>query len=316
MKILHISDTHNHHHQLQALPAADVIVHSGDFTMAGTEAEVIDFIEWFCSLPYKHKVFIAGNHDVCLFGADINGLPENCHYLYGNGVTIEGIKFFGIPMFVEDDISGNYTKMLKNVPIDTDVLITHQPSYGILDEGDDIYYGSKVLRESIKRVKPKYHLFGHIHCLNGIKKAGGIIYSNAALVDEDYKLNYSPHVLFPNMTVLKYDNPSFVWDKLDRTRIGPNVTGLTDTVIVYVPYTVGMKANPFIAIRKEYNLLVYLSINDASLVNHDQQGLLSEKEQSLISEWLKLNRTVLLQHWNQEIDTFELVCLLQRKRQK
>lgn len=50
MKILHISDTHNHHRQLQALPAADVIVHSGDFTMAGTEAEVIDFIEWFCAL--------------------------------------------------------------------------------------------------------------------------------------------------------------------------------------------------------------------------------------------------------------------------
>ena len=207
MKILHISDTHNHHRQLQALPAADVIVHSGDFTMAGTEAEVIDFIEWFCALPYNHKVFIAGNHDACLFGADINGLPENCHYLYGNGVTIEGMKFFGIPMFVEDDISGNYTQMLENIPTDADVLITHQPPYGILDEGDDIHYGSKVLRESIKRVKPKYHLFGHIHGLNGIKKAGGIIYSNAALVDEDYKLNYSPHVLFPNMTVLKYDNP-------------------------------------------------------------------------------------------------------------
>lgn len=115
MKILHISDTHNHHRQLQDLPAADVIVHSGDFTMVGTEAEVIDFMEWFCALPYKHKVFIAGNHDDCLFGADINGLPENCHYLYGNGVTIEGIKFFGIPMFVEDDISGNYTKMLENI---------------------------------------------------------------------------------------------------------------------------------------------------------------------------------------------------------
>ena len=50
--------------------------------MVGTEAEVIDFMEWFCALPYKHKVFIAGNHDDCLFGADINGLPENCHYLY------------------------------------------------------------------------------------------------------------------------------------------------------------------------------------------------------------------------------------------
>lgn len=59
MKILHISDTHSHHRQLQDLPAADVIVHSGDFTMVGTEAEVIDFMEWFCALPYKHKVFLS-----------------------------------------------------------------------------------------------------------------------------------------------------------------------------------------------------------------------------------------------------------------
>lgn len=127
MKILHISDTHSHHRQLQDLPAADVLVHSGDFTMAGTEAEVIDFMEWFCALPYKHKVFIAGNHDDCLFGADINGLPENCHYLYGNGVTIEGIKFFGIPMFVEDDIVVTILKCWRTfLPIPTCLsLISH-----------------------------------------------------------------------------------------------------------------------------------------------------------------------------------------------
>ena len=163
MKILHISDTHSHHRQLQDLPAADVLVHSGDFTMAGTEAEVIDFMEWFCALPYKHKVFIAGNHDDCLFGADINGLPENCHYLYGNGVTIEGIKFFGIPMFVEDDISGNYTKMLENIPSNTDVLITHQPPYLIMDESAGLHYGSRTLLDAVKRIKPEAHLFGHIH---------------------------------------------------------------------------------------------------------------------------------------------------------
>lgn len=306
MKILHISDTHNHHRQLQDLPAADVIVHSGDFTLAGTEAEVIDFMGWFCDLPYKHKVFIAGNHDDCLFGADIKGLPVNCHYLYGNSVTIEGVKFFGIPMFVEDDISGKYTQMLATIPTDTNILITHQPPYGILDEGDDCHYGSKILRESIKQVKPNFHLFGHIHGLNGIKKSNDTIYSNAALVDEDYKLKYAPHILFQGMTVLKYDNPSFVWDKLDRTRIAPDETGLSYSVIVYVPYEVGMKVTPFITVRKEHNLLVYLSIYDASFINPDQQGLLSEEELFLISAWLKLNGTALLLHWNQEIDTFGL----------
>lgn len=55
MTILHISDTHGLHNQLTDLPAADVIVHSGDFTLGGSENEAIEFIQWFCDLPYKHK---------------------------------------------------------------------------------------------------------------------------------------------------------------------------------------------------------------------------------------------------------------------
>ncbi len=66
------------HRRLTSLPEGDVIVHSGDFTMAGTEAEALDFMEWFCDLPYRHKVFIAGNHDFCLRGASLEGLDENC----------------------------------------------------------------------------------------------------------------------------------------------------------------------------------------------------------------------------------------------
>ena len=40
MRIIHISDTHNMHRQLTNLPEGDVIVHSGDFTMMGTEGDV------------------------------------------------------------------------------------------------------------------------------------------------------------------------------------------------------------------------------------------------------------------------------------
>ncbi len=68
MKILHLSDTHGLHKNLRSLPEADVIVHSGDFTFAGSEEEAYDFMNWFCNLPYEHKVFIAGNHDMCMYG--------------------------------------------------------------------------------------------------------------------------------------------------------------------------------------------------------------------------------------------------------
>lgn len=195
MTILHISDTHGLHRQLQDLPVADVVVHSGDFTMAGTENEVVDFIEWFCALPHRHKVFIAGNHDDSLFGADIKGLPPYCHYLNCNGTMIDGLRFFGVPMFVEDDISGNYQLMLESIPSDTDVLITHQPPYGIMDKSGRLHFGNKTLLNVVKNMQPKAHLFGHIHISNGLYRQWSTVYSNAALVNEDYKLSHNPHII-------------------------------------------------------------------------------------------------------------------------
>ena len=42
MTILHLSDTHNKHHLLKDLPEADIIIHSGDVSFAGSEDEVTD----------------------------------------------------------------------------------------------------------------------------------------------------------------------------------------------------------------------------------------------------------------------------------
>src|SRR5574344_707337 len=115
-KICVISDTHNLHKQLGKLPDADILVHCGDVTMAGSEGEAIDFLNWFLDQPHKYKIFIGGNHDFCLYGADINGLPDNCYYLNGNGVEIEGLHFYGVPMFMEDAMSGDYDKLIATIP--------------------------------------------------------------------------------------------------------------------------------------------------------------------------------------------------------
>ena len=163
MKILHISDTHGKHQILKDLPNADVIVHTGDITEDGTEEEVKDFIEWFSGLSYAHKIFIAGNHDNCLYGANIEGLPDNMHYLCNDGITIDGIKFYGVPMFLQDDLDGNFPELFGRIPADMDVLLTHQPPLGILDEQDGINYGDYTLFKRVMDVRPKCHLFGHLH---------------------------------------------------------------------------------------------------------------------------------------------------------
>ena len=195
MLILHLSDTHGKHHELSNLPPADIIIHSGDISFAGSENEVIDFIEWFTALPYKYKIFIAGNHDDCLFGANIDGLPQNCFYLCNSGINIEGVKFYGVPMFMEDAMSGEYDKNIQQIPDDTDILVTHQPPYSVLDFSANLHYGDRKLLQTVHRIKPKYHLFGHIHDAYGIVKSEHTTFVNAAILSENYELKNEPILL-------------------------------------------------------------------------------------------------------------------------
>lgn len=195
MKILHLSDTHGLHHELDELPFADVIIHSGDFTFGGLAQEVMDFIEWFGALPHTHKIFIAGNHDDCLYQAEIEGLPENTHYLCNSEIRIEGVSFYGIPMFMADAIHGEYDKSMNRIPLNTDILITHQPPYGIMDFSEDVHYGDEVLLSRITVVKPKYHLFGHIHNNYGTLKSKKTVFVNSAILNNDYKIANKPNLL-------------------------------------------------------------------------------------------------------------------------
>ena len=192
MRIVHISDTHSRHHQLPDLPAADMIIHSGDLSFAGTGNEVKDFIDWFGGLPYKYKIFIAGNHDFCLEGKKQERiqhfLPENCFYLYNSGITIEGLKFWGVPFFVSDDANSSFPQIMSQIPADTDILITHRPPYGILDRTGDVSFGCPDLLIAVMEISPRYHLFGHAHNAYGTRKLHETTFVNASFVNEDYYL--------------------------------------------------------------------------------------------------------------------------------
>lgn len=200
MKILHLSDTHGYHRSITGLPQADVIVHSGDFTMAGDEKEALDFIEWFCDLDYPQKIFISGNHDECMYGSQVEGLDENVHYLCNSGIEIAGVKFYGVPMFMGDCITNRQSRFYSQIPSDTDVLITHSPAFGILDLDDSadekyINYGSEELLARLPSLNVGLHLFGHVHRQHGILEKDGIIFSNGAIMNEDYSRINLPNVI-------------------------------------------------------------------------------------------------------------------------
>ncbi len=185
MTILQISDTHNRHGLLKHLPAADVIVHCGDFTDYGTEAEALDFLNWFIALPHRHKLFVAGNHDLCLWDAlDIEDLPQGVHFLQDRGCEIDGVKFFGLA----------YNHPVGLIPDDIDVLVTHEPPAMILDVTFGAHWGNEPLRGRVFQVSPRYHLFGHAHEDNGTVTEAGIVFSNGSVLDNRYNVAYPPRL--------------------------------------------------------------------------------------------------------------------------
>ena len=190
MILLHLSDTHGKHHLLKDLPKADIIVHSGDISEDGTESEVLDFLNWFCDLSYRYKIFVAGNHDFCLENAQqIEGLPHDCHYLHSSGVEIEGVKFWGVSYFTSDELAGNIAQQMMEIPLNTDVLITHRPPYCILDFDDSNNFGCVDLLHAMSKIRPKYHLFGHVHTGYGIEKSQYTTFVNASLVRKNKIVN-------------------------------------------------------------------------------------------------------------------------------
>ena len=209
MKLLHISDTHSMHglYPMSRFEGIDVIVHSGDCSNYKdpykNEQEVRNFIEWYKHVPVVNKIYVAGNHDTSIekrFISRENFTDNGIVYLENEGITIDGIKYWGspnTPSFNDWAFMKARHKLYKTweaIPDDTDVLITHGPPKGILDLSTDVKHnlemcGCSALRKRVEKMNLKAMCFGHIHNSEGITNQGiariggrDTIYSNAACV--------------------------------------------------------------------------------------------------------------------------------------
>ena len=208
MKLVLISDTHTMHEDL-VLPQGDILIHSGDFTGRGKPHEVEEFFGWLerQSKNFKHIVFIAGNHELSFdykstWVVDaIKSLPTNVHYLEDSEIIIDDIKFYGSPWQPEFfDWAFNLPRGKKleekweMIPNDTDVLITHGPPMYILDYTlrNMINVGCLALYNKVIQIKPKLHVFGHIHEGYGIKEQDGTMFVNASSATARYELINKP----------------------------------------------------------------------------------------------------------------------------
>jgi len=191
MKILHISDTHTYHDQLQIPQGIDMVIHSGDCSNPrdpyNNEPEVRAFIDWYKQLPIKNKIYVAGNHDTSIEKKLVikkDFTDAGIIYLEDDLVEIQGLLIYGNPYTPN---FGNWAFMKDRVKLDrywpqampdyVDILVTHGPPKGILDKSYDRNNyleccGDKSLLNKVLQVKPKYHLFGHIHNCKDIVNAG------------------------------------------------------------------------------------------------------------------------------------------------
>jgi Icc-related predicted phosphoesterase len=213
MKIVCLSDTHNFNEEI-TVPDGDLLIHSGDATIRGTQREVEDFLAWFSSLPHRRKIFVAGNHDWLYEKenrfARLLTAKFQIKYLQDSFTEIDGLKIYGSPWqprFYEWAFNLNRGAEMAEkwnlIPDDIDILITHGPPYGILDEVPRRDFientGCEELRRRVEEIasgdKLKLHIFGHIHCGYGQTEKFGVKFVNASNCDESYQPTQPPIVV-------------------------------------------------------------------------------------------------------------------------
>ena len=172
MKLLVFSDLHRDKVAARSLversAEADVFIGAGDFAvMRHGIGDVIAILKEVD----KPTVLVPGNAE------SDSELREACegwdsaHILHGEGVTVEGVRFYGIgggiPVTPFGEWSFDLTEdeadvMLAGCP-EGGVLVSHSPPHGHVDEGGGRHLGSHAVLDTIERASPRLVVCGHIH---------------------------------------------------------------------------------------------------------------------------------------------------------
>lgn len=205
-----ISDTHGEHDSV-VLPEGDILVHAGDVTAHGTENDLIAFLDWFGGRDFRHRLFVAGNHDTFPERSPVRAArwarEAGVIWLNDSGCELDGLSFWGSPItprfqdwaFMRNpgaDIEAHWAL----IPEQVDVLVTHGPPHGILDQverpgGLLENTGCPSLLATLQRVRPAVHLFGHIHEGHGLVERAGTSYYNVSTMNRGYRIANAPVVI-------------------------------------------------------------------------------------------------------------------------
>lgn len=227
LRFVCISDTHMQHNHLN-LPDGDVLIHCGDFTNHGSLPEIEEFLEWLSTLKYKHIIVIPGNHEMLLdapyyedYWSDWATQKEcsieafkafsnlsNVTLLIDDDIVVEGFRIWGSPWVPQhggwktgfnkttDELELHWENV---IPDNIDILVTHTPCKGYGDReplGHTV--GCPHLLSAIEKIKPKFHVCGHIHSDYGVHKFESFdgVSINASSVTDYYYTSLRNPIIF------------------------------------------------------------------------------------------------------------------------
>jgi Icc-related predicted phosphoesterase len=216
MKIVSLSDVHTKWQNIK-VPPCDLLISAGDYSFKGQEYVVRGFHAWLREQPAKHIISVQGNHEVWVeqnFLEAKAAAQEECpgvHFMEEGLVEIDGFKIWCSSVTPSHGRGWSWNRergeAIKahwdRIPKGTNILITHGPAFGVLDEVHEqfamgiahMHVGCEELAKAIKRVKPDLHFHGHIHSGYGQHHADGLSSYNSSICDEMYLPINLPHVV-------------------------------------------------------------------------------------------------------------------------
>jgi len=187
--------------------ATTVLIHCGDFTNVGHLEDLLNFNRWLGQQPYDHRLYIWGNHDRVEDNQSwAQALLTNGTCIHDRFYEVDGMTFFGCsytPEFLDWDFMHNKSqgqRYWQGISGPIDVLVTHGPPEGILDQVDHNALGCRAHRQQVEKIAPRVNCFGHIHRERKDKRTQALewdnisstLFINAAIVDEQYRIVREP----------------------------------------------------------------------------------------------------------------------------
>ncbi|MEB3764733.1 MAG: metallophosphoesterase family protein [Desulfurococcales archaeon] len=176
--ILHVSDIHCANDKLEKLLNRagdyDLIVATGDFQCVDTATLFVK--------KAVNKLAVTGNIDD---PAIARVLRDNEVLLDGRITEVQGTIIAGIGGLDFHSSLDSLKQKLGNSRVD--ILLSHHPPKGILDRVFfGLHAGVRELRDFVTMLRPRLHLFGHIHESRGVEEKNGSLFVNPGPLKRGY----------------------------------------------------------------------------------------------------------------------------------